>query len=80
MHAFITYRLDYCISPLLGCHKSLLKNFNMNRTLLLFYCHSLKTELVTPILKELHWLFVVVRIGFKILVLIFKANHAIVPL
>jgi len=39
-----------------------------------------KTELLTPILKELHWLFVVVRIGFKILVLVFKANHAIVPL
>lgn len=40
-----------------------------------------KTELVTPILKELHWLLVVVRIGFKILVLVFKANHAkFVPL
>ena len=38
-----------------------------------------KTEQVTPILKELHWLPVAVRIEFKILVLVFKAYHGIRP-
>jgi len=39
-----------------------------------------KTEHITPILKEFHWLPVAVRIEFKILVLVFKAYHGIAPL
>ena len=39
-----------------------------------------RTEHITPILKELHWLPVAVRIQFKILVLVFKAYHGIAPL
>ena len=37
-------------------------------------------DAITPILKELHWFPVVIRIEFKILVLVFKAYHSIAPL
>ena len=59
----------------LVCHKTLLKDFNMYRTLLLIYCHSLRRLNIL-----LHWLPVAVRIEFKTLVLVFKAYHGILPL
>ena len=44
IHAFVTFRLDYCNSLLSVCLKTLFKNFNMYRTLLPVYCdsHSLR--------------------------------------
>ena len=36
-------------------------------------------SLITPVLRELHWLPVKYRINFKILLLIFKALHGIAP-
>ena len=82
IHAFVTSRLDYhVIRYYLDCHKTSFKNFNLYRTLLArLLSFTRKTEHITPILKELHWLPVAVRIEFKILILVFKAYHGIAPL
>lgn len=81
IHAFVTSRLDYCNSLLYGLPQNLLQKLqfvqNSAARLLSF---TRKTEHITPILKELHWLPVAVRIEFKILVLVFKAYHGIAPL
>ena len=42
------------------------------------YC-TWKSEHITPIFKQLHWLTVVERINFNILILTFKAIHGIAP-
>ena len=37
------------------------------------YCH------ITPLLRELHWLPVLLRVGFKILLVTFKILHGVAP-
>ena len=83
IHAFVTSRLIvyYCNSLLSGLPQNLLQKLqyvqNSAARLLSF---TRKTEHITPILKELHWSPVAVRIEFRILVLVFKAYHCIAPL
>ena len=40
---------------------------------------DLKRELITSVFKTLHWLRVLTRIGFEILLLVYKALNGLVP-
>ena len=62
-----------------GCKNSVrLENQSVQNAAACLLSFTQKTEHIAPILKELHWLPVAVRIEFKILV--FEAYHGIVPL
>ena len=74
IHAFVLSLLDYCNSLMYGlpqCQISKLQRVQnaANRIALDLckFCH------ITPALRQLHWLPVVKRIQFKILLLTFKA-------
>ena len=80
IHAFVMSRIDYCNSLFVKLPKSSLKllqsvqNFAarlvFRRSL---YCH------IKPLLSELHWLPVISRIDFKILLITYKVVHFSVP-
>ena len=80
MHAFITSRLNYCNALLYGLPKeqiATLKRVQIAAARLIMdigkYSH------IIPTLYELHWLPVLARIQFKILLLAFKAIHGLAP-
>ncbi|XP_072770959.1 uncharacterized protein [Nerophis lumbriciformis] len=78
IHAFITFRLDYCNSILYGSSsKILIQNIQNSAARLLTHAHS--GEHITPVLQKLHWLPVPHRIHFKILLLTHKALHNQAP-
>ena len=80
VHAFITFRVDYCNSLLYGLpsyqfHK-LQRVLNASARLVCNvprFCH------ISPLLRGLHWLPVKARIEFKILLITFKAIHGLAP-
>ncbi len=80
VHAFITSNLDYCNSLLCGlpkCYTDRLQRIQNAAARLVClmpkFCH------ITPLLKELHWLPVVFRVRFKVLLFVFKALNGMAP-
>ena len=80
IHAFVTCRLDYCNSLLYGLPDTLISKLQrvQNACVRLVY-HAPKQCHITPLLQDLHWLPVKMRIMFKILLLTFKALHQLAP-
>ena len=70
VHTFITSRLDYCNGLLYDAPEYQIKKLQrvMNASARLVYCAP-KYCHVTPLLRELHWLLVRLRVDFKILLL-----------
>ena len=80
MHALITSRVDYCNSLLYGLPATQLNKIQrlLNAAARLVfrsprYCH------LTPLMYNLHWLPVNLRIRFKVLLFVFKTIHGVAP-
>ena len=80
VRAFITSKLDYCNSVLVGlpsCHIERLQRTQNAAARIL--TSTPKYEHITPVLRQLHWLPVEKRIIFKTLLMVFKAFHGLAP-
>ncbi|KAK2148097.1 hypothetical protein LSH36_516g01009 [Paralvinella palmiformis] len=78
VHAFITSRLDYYNSLLLGLSNKMLQRLQRIPNIaarIVTGCR--KYDHITPILKELHWLPVIKRIQFKTLMIPYKALNGL---
>lgn len=80
VHALISSRLDFCNSLLYGLPKSSLQKLQIvQNSAARVISYNRKQDHITPVLYRLHWLPVVYRIEFKILLLAFKALNNAAP-
>lgn len=80
IHAFVTTKLDYCNSLFCGACKSSIKKLQrVQNTAARILTGHRKSEHITPVLRQLHWLPVEQRIKFKLLVITFKALNDLAP-
>ena len=70
--SLVTSRLDYCNGLLCGITDELLCRLQK--------VQNKKYDHITPVLKDLHWLPIRIRIDFKILLLTFKCMQGCAPL
>ena len=80
VHALITSRVDYCNSLLYGLPATQLNKIQhvLNAAAQLV-CRSQRYCHITPLMYNLHWLPVNLRIRFKVLLFVFKAIQNIAP-
>ena len=80
VHAFVTSRIDYANALLFGVPKSVTDKLqHLQNIAARVITRTRKFEHITPVLKSLHWLPVLERIEFKILLLVYKALHGLAP-
>ena len=80
VYEFITSRLDYCNALLYGLPKEQIVTLKLVQNAAARLIMDIgKYSHITPALYELHWLPVLARIHFKILLLAFKAIHGLAP-
>ena len=78
--SLVLTRLDYCNSVLVGLLANLLNWLQavINAAARLI-CSARKSEHITPILVDLHWLCIQERIQYKFCFLVFKCKHSLAP-
>jgi len=80
VRAFVVCKVDYCISVLAGVSGNLQNRLQsvLNAAARLI-CSARKSEHITPLLWELHWLRVPERIQFRLCVLAYRCVHGTAP-
>ena len=80
IHAYITSKLDYCNSLLVGMPKFQLQRLQyVQNTAARVVCQGRKYDHITPMLQELHWLPIHYRTVFKIILTVFKCLNTDAP-
>ena len=76
IQAFITCRLDYCNSLFCGITDNLFRCLqSVQNAAARLITGTRRSDHITPVLRELHWLPVRQRVDFKLAVLVYKALH-----
>jgi len=80
IRALVVSKVDYCFSVLTGVSSHLLSRLQsiMNAAARLIF-YDRRSEHVTPLLHDLHWLQVPERIQFRLCVLTFRCLHGSAP-
>ena len=80
IHAFVTSRLDTCNSLLYGLPRRCLSKLQRVQNFAArIVTQSRKFDHITPVLFRLHWLPVIYRIQFKLLLIVYKCRHGMAP-
>jgi hypothetical protein len=80
LQAFISSRLDYCNALYTGLPASRLRTLQrIQNSAARIYSRRRRSDHITPVLRELHWLPVAARIRFKLGVLAYKAHCSQLP-
>ena len=80
VNALIYSRLDYCNALYAGLNQSLIHRLQLvQNAAARLITGTRRSDHITPVLAELHWLPVSFRIDFKILLLTFKALNGLAP-
>jgi len=76
VYAVVSSRIDYCISILAGVSGQLLQRLqSVQNAAVRLVTGATRSDRMTPILRQLHWLPVRQRITFKMAMLVYKCRH-----
>ncbi|KAK2181979.1 hypothetical protein NP493_372g01000 [Ridgeia piscesae] len=80
VNAIITSRLDYCNALLCGTSAiNIARLHRIQNTAARLIMRSPRSDSVTPLLREVHWLPIVCRVDFKLALFIYKAMRNDAP-
>jgi len=80
VYTFVSSRIDYCNSILAGVSGQLLQRLqSVQNAAARLVTGAKRSDHMTPILRQLHWLPVRQRITFKTAMLVYKCRHGMAP-